>query len=403
VDDHFNSTDWRLANGTFAPNGFRLSARDLLSVNNQANAFRTRFGGLLNSFNFSLAYNADGADLDAPSSCSTTLPTPDRLTSVTRCLAGSFRWVNHSFTHINLDKTTWAPYSVSLFEIRENLRVGGLLGLSTPGDVFKPGELSGLGFFDPNRTDPLGDIGNPQDFGLGASNTQFLQAARDSGVQVIHSNYSVASQRPPASCPNCGIVHPLNTALFLVPVRPNNIAFHVTTANEEVSWYNSFYGPGGLFPSFPTNQTYAQILASNSEVAFFNMITGSAYADFMHQGNLRQYATGRSLVFDWANALMERYARYYSIPVRSLSWPGIANYIRGRTSHASLHKQVRGVWDRSASATGTVTLFAPSNAGGRLYVSGGQTGTITSYGGDNIADINLGVGGSVSFVPALRQ
>jgi hypothetical protein len=406
IDDHFNSTDWRLANGTFAPNGFRLSASDLLSANTQANAFRTRFGSLLNNFNFSLAYNADGADTDAPNSCSLTLPTPDRLTSVTRCLASGFRWINHGFTHINLDKTTWAPYSVSRFEIQENLRVGGLLGLSTPANIFKPGELSGLGFFDPARTDPFGDIGNPQDFGLGASNTQFLQAARDSGVQIIHSNSSVASQRPPASCPNCGIVHPLNNALFLIPVRPNNVAFYVTTPAEEVSFFNLFYGPGGLFPTFSTNQNYTQIVNYNSEVAFFDLITGSAYAVFMHQGNLRQYATNRSLVFDWATALMDRYALYYRIPVRSLPWGGsasIASYIQGRTSHAALYTRMRGVWDRSANATGTVTLTAPSNASGRFFVSGGQTGSITSYGGDNIADINLAANQSVSFVPALRQ
>jgi hypothetical protein len=64
---------------------------------------------------------------------------------------------------------------------------------------------------------------------------------------------------------------------------------------------------------------------------------------------------------------------------------------------------MRGVWDRSANATGTVTLTAPSNASGRFFVSGGQTGSITSYGGDNIADINLAANQSVSFVPALRQ
>ena len=45
-----------------------------------------------------------------------------------------------------------------------------------------------------------------------------------------------------------------------MPDWPTNIAYHVTTPAEETYFYNSFYGPNGKFPYWPTNLTYAQIL-----------------------------------------------------------------------------------------------------------------------------------------------
>jgi hypothetical protein len=364
---------------------------------------KTRYGSLLDGFNLNLAYNADGADLDAPANCNLNAVSPDRLTSMARCLRGNFRWVNHSFTHLNLDQPKWAPYATSKLEITENLRVGALLGLSTPGDVFKSGELSGYGFFDPTRTDPYGDIGKPQDFGLLASNKEYLQAASDAGVKYVHVNFSVPSEQP--MYPNTGFNHPLQPSLFAVPVKPNNIAYYVTTPTEEVSFYNLFYGPGGLFPTFSTPQTYSQVLDFESDVTLFNMITGSSYAYYFHQGNLREYAAGKNLVFDWVGALLTKYASYYRVPIRTLPWSGadsLGRYIEGRTSHVALAGQVTAVWDRSTNATGTVTLTAPSTLGGRFYLTGGQTGTWQSYGGDNIADVNLSAGQSLSFVPTLR-
>jgi hypothetical protein len=330
---------------------------------------------------------------------------PDPLSSVSRCLSGRFRWLNHSYTHLNLDQTRWAPYSVAKQEIQENLRAGARLGIFPPYDVLKTGELSGLGFFDPARTDPYGDIGTPSDFGLGASNREFLRAARDVGVKVIHSNFSVASQRP--NCHNCGIWHPLDSSLFLIPVRPNNVAFYVTTPDEETSFFNLFYGPGGLFPTFSQNLNYPQILDYNSEVAFFNLITGAVYADYFHQGNLRQYAPGKNLMFDWMNALMERYSRYYSIPVRNLIWStgfnSISTYVQARTSHAGMAPRIQAIWDRSASTTGRVTVTAPSNQGGWVFLTGAQVGFQHTYGGDNISGLYLNPGQSLALNPFLRQ
>jgi hypothetical protein len=108
---------------------------------------------------------------------------------------------------------------------------------------------------------------------------------------------------------------------------------------------------------------------------------------------------------DWTNALMSKYASYYRLPIRTLPWSGsdsLGRYIEGRTSHQTMAPQLSAVWDRSTGATGTVTMTAPSTLGGRFYLTGGQVGSWQSYGGDNIADVSLNAGQSLSFVPTLR-
>ena len=87
---------------------------------------------------------------------------------------------------------------------RNNLTVAKKLGLTVNGNVLKTGEYSGLGVYNP---DPNNDIDPPTDFGLGASNTELLRAAKDLGVKYLHGNMSFTSHQP--SCFNCSIVHPL--------------------------------------------------------------------------------------------------------------------------------------------------------------------------------------------------
>jgi hypothetical protein len=386
-DDFLNASSRRFADGTIdSTTGFRLSASDAVAASTMLSGFRQRWAGVVPAnFTINLAYNGEGADLSAAYSCNSTVQSTDPLTSVARCLAPRFRWVNHSYSHLNMDKTLWAPYSVAKFEIEENLRVGRSMGFSVPARVLKPGELSGLGFFDPERTDPFISFGTPKDFGLEASNPEFLRAARDAGVRYVHSNFSVKSHKPP--CHNCAIRHPLEPSLWLTPVRPNNIAYFVTDPAEEVSFYNYFYGPGGLFPFFSSNQNYNQIMDNEAEVALFDIISGSVYATYFHQTNMRQYAPGRSLMMDWLGAVMARYAQYYRAPVGNLGWNGslsIGSYAEGRTLHQELLSGTRAVWNLT---TGQVRLSASKT--GRIFLSGATVGRNVALSGDRIGDISL--------------
>jgi hypothetical protein len=406
VDDWFNVTDWRLKDGSFVPGGFRLSASDAVSVNRIQRAFRRQWGGVLDerdsAFSINIAANLEGAVPTARVGCRAQISSTDPLTSVSRCLQSNFRWINHSYTHRNLDQTTGATYEVAKDQIQLNLQAANQMALPMPAAVFKSGELSGLGFYDPNRTDPLGGLAQqPRDFGLGASNREFLRAAKDSGVRYIHANFSVPSQKP--GCANCGIWHPLEPSLFLIPVRPNNVAYYVTTPDEEASFFNYFYGPAGLFPFFTRDQSYQEVLNYESELALFEVVRGTAYAHYFHQGNLREYAPGKNLVFDWLGAVMTRYNQYFEAPVRDLPWSGLGglgSYIEARTSHSALAPKLKATWNPTAR---TVTFSAPAGQGGSFFVTGLGTPGSLLYGDDRISELSLNAGQVLSVGPVLAN
>ncbi|MBO3750462.1 hypothetical protein J5X84_30655 [Streptosporangiaceae bacterium NEAU-GS5] len=384
VDDWFNTTDHLYADGHLEVDpGFRLTRNDAVSVYTQQNSFRAR--ALTSDFKLNIPFNGDGAETAAPNSCTATVP--DGLTSYSRCRSTSFRWINHTFSH---PKMNFTDYATSYSEIADNLTVATQLGLGTPANVLKTGEYSGLGVYNP---DPANDIDPPTDFGLGASNTSLLQAADAAGVRYLHGNMSFGSHQPAVF--NGGIYHPLRPVLMIIPDWPTNIAYHVTTPDEETLFYNSYYGPNGRFPFWPQDLTYAQILDYETDVALQHVMTGSAYVHTFHQGNLRNYGANKSLVFDWLNKVLDKYSLYYNTPMLTPAWPDLAAYVVQRNAHfAELGAGVDAVYDPVAH---TITVSSP--AAGSVFVSGARATGFVAYGGDSISNVALAAGAPVT-VPA---
>src|ERR1043165_9842769 len=209
------------------------------------------------------------------------------------------------------------PYDRNSTEIRRNLADAAIAGLRVPHSVLKTPEYSGLGVYnpDPESLEP------PTDHGLAGSNKELLKAASDLGVRYLQGNMSFAGHRPP--CFNCGIHHPLQQDVFVVPDWPTNIAFEAVTPDEQKALYNAEYG----------QHTYEAIVAAEAEIALQHVMSGSAYVHTLHQGNLHQYATDRSLAFDWINAVLTAYSAYYRVPVKNTDWITLARYVEQRTSH----------------------------------------------------------------------
>ncbi len=388
VDDWFNSTDELFPDGTLNVDpGFRMSAHDAYNAHLRQNELRARYPQA-SGFTMHIAYNGGDADLSSGSRCS-----PNggiaQLTATTRCLRASFRWLNHTLTH---PKMNFTDYTTSVTEIEQNLVVARRLGLTVDSTVLKTGEYSGLGVYHP---DPNNDIDPPTDFGLGASNTELLRAARDLGVRYLHGNMSFPSHQPP--CFNCGIVHPLETSLTIVPDWPTNIAYFSTTPEEETYFYNWFYGPNGRFPFWPTNLTYDQIIDYETDQALAHLATGSIYTHTLHIGNLRDYGGGRTLTTDWADRLMAKYTSYYAVPLLSPNWPALARFTTNRNTHfAELRAGVDAVYDRAANR---VTISSP--VAGGATVTGARTAGFTTYGNEVSALINLAANTPVTFTPRL--
>lgn len=400
VDDWFNTSDELLTNGTLTT--WQMRAHDAYNASLRQAALRTRYP-LASQFTLSMAFNGSDADLSAGSRC---YPNGgvNRLTATSRCLANTFRWINHTYDHADMDFT---DYAQSVSEITQNLQVASQLGLPTPANVVKTGGYSGLGVYNP---DPNDQVDPPTDFGLTASNPALIQAARDNGVQYLHGNLSFASHAAAvAGCFNCGfwlglssdntqVIYPTTSpAVTVVPDIPTNIWYFSTTPAEETYFYNKYYGPGGLFPYFTTDQTYSQVIANEAGQAINQIAMGYDYTHTFHIGNLRDYGGGQTLLSDWANAVMSRYSTYYAVPLLCQGWPGLANYASDRMSHyAELQAGVSAVYDRGAN---TVTVTSP--AAGSVTVSGDGGAGSSTYGAEVSAKVTLTANTPVTFTPTL--
>jgi hypothetical protein len=383
VDDWFNTSDELMANGTLNTDpGYRMSGHDAYNLYQRQAALRTRYP-LAAAYTTSLAYNGGDANLTAGSNCS-----PNggfgTLTATSKCLANQFRWLNHTLNHTELNFT---DYPTTLNEISANFSIGATLGLPVAANVLKTPSYSGLGVYNP---DPNDNINPPTDHGMNASNPNLLAAADATGVRYLHGNMSFPSEVP--SCFDCGITHPMDANITVVPDWPTNIWYFSTTPAEETYFYNKYYGPGGLFPYWPTNLTYAQIIDFETDVALGHLATGSIYTHTFHIGNARDYGSGNTLMGDWLSAAAAKYSADYSVPLLSPDWPHLAAYAQGRQGHfAELTGGAGAVYNPAA---GTVTITSPQ--AGTVTVSGARASGYASYGDEVSAPVTLSAGGSVT-------
>ena len=376
VDDYFNSSDHRLADGTMSPEPFRMSAADAWNASESQKRLRAKYP-LASQFRLNLAYNAGDADMTAGSTCSPTGGVAE-LTATSKCLAGQFNWINHTYTHTEVNST---DYTTTYNEIKNNRDAGAALGLPTPAEVLKTGEYSGLGTYNP---DPNDDINPPTDFGLQASNPNLLSAAKALGIKYVHGNMSFPSQQP--SCFNCGIVHPLEPSIMVVPDWPTNIAYFSTNPAEETQFYNSFYGPGGRFAYWPSDRTYDQVVDYESTLAVQRVASGSIYSHTLHISNLRDYGGGKSLTFDWVDAAVGKYSSLYRVPLLTPNWSTLAGYVAERNKHFASSQNTTATYD---SAAKRITVVGAN--GGRVTLSGVSAGVAgaSRYGDEVSAGVNV--------------
>lgn len=388
VDDWFNSADHYFPDGHIEYSGFQVSASEMVNLDNQQTALRAAHPQAA-GFTYNLAFN--GADIDpfAGNQCSPN-GGPTELTATSKCLAGKFRWLNHTLNHPELNHT---DYATSYAEIQQNRAAGNAIGLNFPDDVLKTPEYSGLGVY---TVDPDDDTGVPVDHGLAGSNANLLQAAKDLGVRYLHGNMSFASHKPAQL--NTSKVHPLEPSISVVADWPTNVAYFVTTPEEETAFYNSFYGPNGKFPYWPTNRTYEQILDYEADVALQHVASGAINAHTFHIANVHNYGNGRTLVHDWVERVVSKYTAYYSVPLINSDWSAIGAYTTVRNAHfAQLSARVDAVYDRAA---GTVEISSPQ--AGTVQVGGVQAANATTYGSDSTAPVALAANTAVTLTAAPR-
>jgi len=288
-------------------------------------------------------------------------PPNDSLPGAATADRSKFFWVSHTYDHENLDCydpalnsgiCTPATYAQSLAEINSNISSAQSLSLPNDGAAMVTPNVSGL------------------------NNPNFLSAAVSKGIRYVVMDSSAMAGVPF----NTAVRNTYQPSVLMIPRRPTNIFYNVTTpflgaTGSETDEYNYFYGPQGISriggpggpPFFNSNQSYAQILDTESSFVLLNMLRGEVYPLMFHQANLVRYDGVHSLFTDLAGAALNKFRTLSSLPVNSLSLSGIGKVTADRMSYnasgvkATLLPGVSITIKASSSATIPLTGICRAN------------------------------------------
>ena len=348
VDDYFiEDSEWTPGlDCSTNPDGtgshIRIAAADLSALLTWQSAKQA--DPISQNFILSMAFNGQGTDPNV-------YPNDD-LTPATQANQAAFNWINHTYSHRNLDNVS---YALAASEISQNNAVAAQLGFTN--------------FNLANMVTP--DIS-------GLKNPDFLQAAVDNGVQYLVSDTSRVGEDNPT--PNTGIVNQIQPAIFEIPRHPNNLFFNVATPADWAAEYNCIYPQLGY--------NYAQILDNISDSFVVNMLKGDIDPQMFHQPNLYAYDGTHSLLGDLTDLTLTKYSNLVSFPVLSLPEDAIATEMKNRSLYNSA--------GLTASYIPHQRIMITTTQGTTVPVTGLATDGAETYGGETISHIPLLGGQTVS-------
>ncbi len=362
VDDLFSPDDlWDPAsNTTIRGNTYRMSAHDVENTIRFFNELRKRYP------------TAAGLRLDFAFNGFWTRP-DDELYLAFANSDNDFRYINHTFTHHNMDVSNGTTYEKAKQEIEQNRTVWKQLGLPELEEnraVLVSGMHSGL-------TDRATQTPYPD-----GKNDAFLRAAQDAGVRYLASDASQPNQNREHFVPGFDIL--------LLPRYPTALFFNVSrpaTLRDEYNYmFHESYLEKGLDPettpgASPKLRSYREILELDAEQAVKHMLSYSSWAHYFHQTNLRDYNNGKTLLSDWLEKTLERYEQFATLPILSLPYHEVGRRTEERL--AAGEAGIEGIWYLQ---TDQVTLAAGREA--RIFVTGLQDGRL--YGGQRIRRLSIG-------------
>lgn len=292
------------------------------------------------------AFNGEG---------STGIYVPDTLTAAIIKDEYDFRWINHTFTHQNLDAITYAD---AMTELQKNHNVAKDIGLTaySKQNLVTP-EISGL------------------------ANPEFLRAAKAFGIRNVVTDTSRPGHDNPT--PNTGLFNALEPSIFMIPRHPVNLFYNVTTPAEWVDEYNYLYR---VF--WGRDLSFAEIVDKESDNMLFYMLRWDIDPLMFHQGNLRAYDGKRFLLGDLMEAVFAKYSRLFTIPFTSFAMETISSRMQGRMKY------------NASGVTGSFTpgdklTLTTANAA-TIPITGVRGPGLEMYGGQTIANVKLEAGATAT-------
>jgi hypothetical protein len=335
VDDLYNDDD------LFGGGSYRMAATDVTTMQTWQLGVQAIQGN--GAFRLAFAFNG---------SYSTLL---DLLSITLAPVSASFNFINHTWTHPNLDTVS---YNTAQTEIGRNDSFGRSHFVNYSTQSLVTPEISGL--LNPNA----------------------MRAAKDVGVRYMTSDTSRAGWDNPR--PNIGIYSTLQPSILFVPRRPTNLFYNVSVPAKWVNEYNSLYAT-----YWGRNLSYAEVLDKESQFLLFYMLRGDIDPQMYHQSNMRAYDGTHSLLSDLHDLALQKLRRYSNLPMESPDMVHVgtkmANTMARDTSGLSAVLR-RGV---------SVTLTSPTAL--HVVVSGVcQLLGSEVYGGKCITGVDVPAGGTVT-------
>ena len=300
----------------------------------------------------------------------------DTLTPAVIANQAQFRWVNHTYTHLNLDSPVTAAETLAELQLNDAVATNQLHLTNYQKDALINPDISGL------------------------NNPAAQQGLAQFGIKYEISDTSQPGWNNPS--PNAGIIS--SSGVLIIPRRPTNLFYNLDTSARWVSEYNCYYGPtgtcaGGAFRYWPKNLTYQQILDKESDVMLQYLLKWDIDPLMFHQPNTRNIGTAanpKSLQGDLINATLTKYNKMYNLPILNVSQSEIGRRMADRMAYNS--SGVKGTISKSTSGQCTMTISSVSQAA--IPVTGPVTGvpagtTTESYGGQTISFVPLSAGQAV--------
>jgi hypothetical protein len=357
IDDLFIDDDIWNTGGLVT---YRMTSNDLLAA--ALWQFDKRLNPVTAGFKLTWAFNGTG-----------TARRSDPLTQMAHFFRRNvFNWVNHTYSHQNLDffdgTTIPVDYATVRNEIQRNIDVAADLRLQP--------------FDRANLVTP--DVS-------GLSYATAMRAAFDAGVRYLVSDSSRAGQNNPS--PNIGIYNALVPGILELPRYPTNLFFNVTTPTEWVGEYNFIYRS-----YWGRDFSYADVLENQSDQLLMYLLRGDGNPIMYHQSNLRLYPVGgvpgsNSLLSDLLDRTFAKYALLYTVPVQSPTMDALGQWVAQR-----MQREGAGV---TATINPGQSVSVSSTGPAVVKVTGLAAPGAEIYAGQPIASISL-AGGQTATVPLPR-
>ncbi|SQD79241.1 Agd3-related carbohydrate deacetylase [Moritella yayanosii] len=290
-----------------------------------------------------------------------------------------FRFLNHTFTHRDMYKSSGATYDIAFQEINDNIEVWQRLGFpefTTATQTLVTGNNSGLEDSEGSNQASSIFVDYPE-----GHNPALFDSMMDLGIRYMASDISRPNQDIPSYVPE--------TDILLLPRYPTSLFYNVTTPEELTDEYNYIFyerhidagdNPCTISGAICQPRNYSEILAAEAQTTFRHMLTFRPWPHYFHATNLHDYGNGDTLQYDWLYAVTDYFNQLLNLPIINMDYYSIGVMVEEKL--AAQKANLRGTWDRNNN---TVSLIADDAIKGRITgIAGGDF-----YGGQHLITTDI--------------